>query len=380
MRSRLIALLVSLAISSAALAQIPRVTPLVDVAFEPEEQFETFDAALVQDSSWSYLGTPGGLYRLPHALTSGVTPIPISVFRERAILNSYVRNGALYVLKNGRETRGSAATDHAFFRSSDGGQTFQPLDQKLESCFGGYCSFLTPTEAVFRGNTILLNAGGNLLVTPDEGSSWSVLVGELAPQACYHPTFTVIGNRVLIGGECPLDTAYIRAGTLQPDGLRWERQPEPVITPFLENRNVQFIRRVGESSVVFAGIEGALLRSTDFGASFEFVLRQEQGVDEKYAYIGHFLAPSRHRDAMIIGGFDKAAQTPYLAFSWDEGRTWHDWSHLVMFSDHNFSALVFLTEDASGRVLAGVQSWESSLIRIVEIDFARVTRRRAVRP
>jgi len=60
---------------------------------------------------------------------------------------------------------------------------------------------------------------------------------------------------------------------------------------FLENRNVQFIRR-GESNVVYAGIEGALMRSDDAGASYDFVLHYE-GDAAKYPYITHILFPSQ---------------------------------------------------------------------------------------
>ena len=378
MAVRLFSSLFPLLLALATFAQIPRATPLVDVPFEPEHAFETFDGAFVHDDAASYLGTPGGLYRLPRTIVRGSTA-ELLAFPRRAIHNLYVRDGALYVLKNGLESRGTAASDHTFLRSRDRGATFQPLDAALEACAGGYCAFMTPTQAQFRGDAIFLNAGSNFLATRDDGATWVPLVGALEPLACYHPTFTVIGERVLIGGECPLDTAYVRSGTLRAGALQWEREPADVIAPELENRNVQFIARVGDSSVVFAGIEGALLRSSDLGASFDYVIHQVQGVSPKYAYIGLFLAPSQRPDVLLVAGFDKAVGAPYLAYSRDDGRTWEDRSDAVTFADANFSAVVFLTEDAQGRILAGVQSWEGKRIRIVEIDFVAAPKRRAVR-
>jgi hypothetical protein len=136
---------------------------------------------------------------------------------------------------------------------------------------------------------------------------------------------------------------------LRPDLLDWLVEPQPVVAPPLENRNVQFIRDLG-NGVVYAGIEGALLKSTNGGASFGFVIHHELEDPFVYPYIGHMLIPSRDAQLMIIGGFDKKDNDGYLAYSSDGGSTWRDVSHLA-----GDAYVVMLTEDVSGRVIAGLQ-------------------------
>lgn len=364
------------AIAQAPLSSISRSEVLTDVIFNPKSEIHEISSAMVHDENSSFIATNGGLYRLPASITRGDVAELVAFDGDR-IVNLYMHEGALYVLKYGEEVRGSAV-NHTFLRSVDGGETFTPLDAGLEACLGSFCGFMNSSEAAFHDGRIFINAGGNLIVSDDDGESWTALVGELTPAACYDPSFELIDNRVLIGGECPLDTAYIRAGELEDGELQWKREPEAVVTPELENRNIQFIRRIGDSSIVFSGIEGALLRSSDFGASFDFVLHFVDGESEKYPYIGHMLVSSHNPELMLIGGFDKRKLAPYLAYSIDGGMTWTDRSRLLEFDDLDFRELVFLHEE-SGRILAGVQNFEARVIRIVELSEG-AARRRPARP
>lgn len=364
--------------AEAQLSSISRVEIMTDIVFDPKSEIHEISSAMVADSEWSYVATNGGLFRLPASIRKGDVAELVAFGGDR-IVNLYVHDGALYVLKYGEEVRGTSAVDHTFLRSSDGGENFTPLDSALEACLGSFCGFMNASEADFQEGRIFLNAGGNFLVSDDDGGSWTALIGELTPAACYDPSFEVIGDRVLIGGECPLDTAYIRAGELEENGLQWKREPEAVLTPELENRNIQFITRIGDSSIVYAGIEGALLRSADLGASFEFVLHFIDGVSDKYPYIGQMIVSSRNPDLMLIGGFDKKDLAPYLAFSGDGGLTWTDRSKLLEFGDLGFRELLFLHEDADGRIFAGVQNFEARVVRIVELSEG-TARRRPARP
>ncbi|HUF17897.1 MAG TPA: hypothetical protein VMS12_07630 [Thermoanaerobaculia bacterium] len=362
----------------AAAVPISRVSVITDVIFDPDNEIPEIISALVQDDESSYLATPGGLYRLPRELVAGA-PAELIAFEGRRVTGLYLHDGSLYVLKQGEEVQGTAATDHTFLRSDDGGETFVPMDAGLEACYGGYCGFMNSSQAAFEGERIYLNAGGNFIVSPDAGESWTALVGEMTPAACYDPSFELIGNRVLLGGECPLDQAWIRAGELEDGALRWTSEPESVITPDLENRNIQFLRHVKNTSIVYAGIEGALLRSVDLGASFDFVLHYVDPETEKYPYIGHMLISSANPDHIIIGGFDKRQVLAWVAYSTDGGATWIDRSDLLQFPGFTFRELVFLHEDAAGRIFAGLQDFDSRVIRIVELHDGGL-RRRPARP
>lgn len=89
----------------------------------------------------------------------------------------------------------------------------------------------------------------------------------------------------------PARQRLLRTGTLTADGLRGQEEPVDARTPFLENRNVQFIRRHGTSDVVHAGIESALLRSTNAGAAYDFLVHYGHDAP-KYPYSA---CPSRAR-------------------------------------------------------------------------------------
>ena len=97
------------------------------------------------------------------------------------------------------------------------------MDQDLEECYSNICHFLTPTQAAFREERIFVQRGSglNLLVSEDRGASWRALSGSLDARPATRRLRTV-GRQVVMGGECPLDRAYLRRGTLRADLLGWE--------------------------------------------------------------------------------------------------------------------------------------------------------------
>jgi hypothetical protein len=366
--------LLILLLSAPAVAQPVEFRPLVEIEYQTAHPVLGIEAAIAFDESWIWVGTPGGLYRLPQQLLPGAAPQLIA-FEGKPILDLAVGDGALWVGKETEEVTGRAS-DHSFLRSTDGGTTFAPVDAALENCFGGFCRFMPVSQIKLHEGRIYATAGGNVVVTSDGGASWTALVGFLEPQACYDPTIELAGDRLLIGGECPLDVAYIRHGTLSGEGTGFVPGGEPrdALTPVLENRNVQFIRRIGDSSIVYAGIEGALLRSTDLGSSFDFVVHYELDSTEKYPYITHLAESDR---GFFIAGFDKMDLLPYLATSAD-GIFWTDLSGAVQAADFNITA--FVAVDPSGRLLAGLLDVERQLLRIGEIVQSPPRQRPARRP
>jgi len=328
-------------------------------------------SSLAFDDTYAYVSTPNGLYRTARTLNAN-DPVQLIAFPDKRIINLYVHNNSLYVLKFGEQTNTGPATEHSFLKSTNHGNTFTALDNGLSYCLSGYCAFLTPTVARFVDPLIFLNAGSgrNLLVTKDQGARWSALSGSIDAYVCSEPAFELIDNRVLIGGECPLDFAYIWGGTLQPDLLSWVPGGElkAVSLPPIEFRNVQFVERRGDSSLVFAGIEGGLLKSTDKGTSFRFVLQYPISGSQKYPYVQQILYPQSHPDLFVATGFDKGiTQAGYLAYSIDHGESWTDFSTLAMTPELKSNQVAFLQEDSSGRILVGLVNTDAKILTIAEI-------------
>jgi hypothetical protein len=262
--------------------------------------------------------------------------------------------------------------EHALCKLGADRSGFAVHDAGLKVCLYGVCMLLSPSDIKQAGNRLYTNAGGgqNVLVSSDGGDTWNVLTGRFDQDICTNPAFEVVGDRLLVGGECPLDMAFLRAYRLGGDGTTLaSAQPLPLNLPNLENRNVQFIRATGGQRV-FAGVEGGLLRSVDGGNVFQFVIERPVGGGDTYPYIRHLLALSGKPDTIVAGGFDKASQKPYLAWSADGGSRWTDISALLpgyaRDLDNGAPAMVTaIAEDPQGRVLVTVNEHEHAQGRLV---------------
>ncbi len=265
-----------------------------------------------------------------------------------------------------------ARPEHALCALSADRTTFVPRDAGLKVCVGGTCTTLSMDELKQVNNRLYTNAGGgqNVLASNDGGARWRVLTGFFDQDICTHPAFEIVGDRLLVGGECPLDSAFLRAYQLAGDGMSLaSRDALPVTLPELENRNVQFIRAMGAQRV-FAGVEGGLLRSEDGGRSFRFVIRHPLSGGKNYPYVRHLIALAGKPDTLVADGFDKATQKPYLAWSKDGGTTWTDLSALLPgyarnLDDQSAAAVTAIAEDPQGRVFVTVNEKESAQGRLV---------------
>jgi len=188
-----------------------------------------------------------------------------------------------------------------------------------------------------------------------------VIRGMKESQMCYATKFHVIGDRVLVGGECPLDMAFVEAYRLTADGSALASEDKlPLALPEMENRNVQFIESVPGTSMVYVGVEGGLLRSADDGRSFRFVIHEPLSDGKGYPYIGAFLPLADKPGTLVVGGFDKMHGRPYLAWSQDNGYSWIDISKLVPGYDkkgddeYSVGSVSDIKQDAQGRIIVVV--------------------------
>ncbi|MFC5550836.1 WD40/YVTN/BNR-like repeat-containing protein [Massilia aerilata] len=296
-------------------------------------------------SRWS--DVPLGACALPKQEAGGMARTPML----RAL------GSTLWLFQPAQERRQGQLGEHSLC-ALDGSGTFAGRDQPLESCIGEWCAPLAMDELKLAGNRLYTNAGGgpNLFVSDNAAANWRVVLGQFDSMICTHQAFELVGDRLLVGGECPLDSAYLRAYRLGADGRLASNAELPITLPTLENRNVQFIEQVANTQRVFAGVEGGLLRSEDGGQSFKFVIQQPLEGGKTYPYIRAFLALSGKPDTMVVGGFDKANALPYLAWSADGGSTWTDISpllpgHARAAGDTAMAEVTSLSQDPQGRVI-----------------------------
>jgi hypothetical protein len=253
----------------------------------------------------------------------------------------------------------SAPVERALCVLDSAGTAFTPQDQGLRTCFGEYCYTLWMDDLKAIGNRLYSNAGAgeNLLVSDDQAASWRVMLGQFDSMVCTHQSFHIVGSRLLVGSECPLDIAYLRAYQLNADGSQLaSRAPLAIQVPELENRNIQFIESVPGTQRVFVGVEGGLLRSDDGGQSFKFVIKHPLEGGKNYPYIGSILFPANQPNTVLVAGFDKANGKPFLAWSADSGDKWTDLSVLLpgyqQSAGHDATVQVTaLVQDPQGRLL-----------------------------
>jgi hypothetical protein len=360
-------------------AQIPALKTkpkpgLVKAAYYiPLEAHETYynTSAMAFDASYAYLATPAGLYRAPAPL-GPASQFKLVGFHGLPIIKVYVHQNVLYVLKYGQETKGGPATEHSFLKSLDHGSTYIPIDNGLQECLGNYCYYLTPTEALFKDDLIYLNAGGgpNLMFSNNGGASWTSLLGTMQQMTCSYQPFEMVGARMLVGGMC-LDTAYLRGGTLRPDLMGWTQLPADVSTPPLGLRLVRIIRNKPGTTDVYAGIGGGLLKSTDSGQTFRYVLQYSSGIP--VPYIGSVLFSANNPNVIVIGGRDNGRSGPYLAYSRDNGETWYDISPRALIyagppgEETYYDEIDFVAQDPQGRIYAGLRHLDTNTIIVLQV-------------
>ncbi|HEX8614566.1 MAG TPA: hypothetical protein VF800_25075 [Telluria sp.] len=270
-----------------------------------------------------------------------------------------------------------SADEHTLCELDQAKMSFVPKDKDFRICYQTYCERMHVGDVKAVGKRWFANggAGHNLQVSSDQGLSWRPVMGTMDSMSCTHQAFEMVGGRLLTGGECPLDMAYVRAYAMNADvSALASTVAEPISVPELENRNVQFITTVGKS--VFIGVEGGLLRSDDNGKSYKFVLKQPLSGSANYPYITQLLSPAGKPNVIVAAGFDKARGLPYLAWSGDNGEKWTDLSTLLPgYKRTNADAtgqVTSIAQDAQGRILATVNEEFQKKGRLVEVKLGRL--------
>jgi hypothetical protein len=325
--------------------------------------------SFAHDDLYEYLATPVGLFR-SRRFADPSEPAEVIAFDGRRV-NDVVSSGRFVYVLLGNGIY-STSPEPTVLRSGDHGRVFSPIDTNLGECLGTKCEYLVGHHIEIAGGRLVMELGGNVMVTPDEGLHWYQLFGSATkgvPDLQICPVvFTVGGSTLYLGGECPLDVGWIAGGTLGIDGLSWLTPPSRIAPHLdLENRNVQFIR-AGDD--MFAGLEGALIRG------ITFTLFYDRGAS-RYPYIRQFVEWSKNPLVRLAGGFDKVNVSGFLAFSGGPivgSLTWQDVSTLLPAGTTN---VAMLAETGEGLLLIAAQNGMRYTIGVIDLS-PPSSRRRAV--
>jgi hypothetical protein len=341
-----------------------------EISFSRAFSHPDASADLVFDDAFAYLAAPGGLYRTPLPLSSQ-SSFALIGFQDTNIFRLYVHSGSLFVLKESVANAGTNATDHSILRSDDHGSTFVPLDGALQECGSGFCEYLAATEAIFVGRSMIINAGANnLLISADNGAAWTPLIGGFHRGICPAEPFELVGRRLLVGSAC-LETGTIQSGVLTTDLSGWTQLPGSAGLPDMSDRGVLTIKSKPYSANVYAGVWGGLLKSTDSGRNFRFVI--------SYPIVGAFdpnietiFFPSHASNVIVAAGRD--SDRLFLAYSKDGGETWLDISAAdqLFIGAQNSSgstSVDFIKEDQHGNIFAGVFYNPTKTFTLLQLNF-----------
>ncbi|MBQ5946809.1 hypothetical protein [Massilia sp. ST3] len=371
-------------------AQIPdvsRIDLLASDARGMESVVLKDGAAFVSLSNSATQGTAVIKAALPLSSASNWTPValggcalgPVGDFIVRAP-KLRMAGDTLWLIQPWTEGPDPAVQEHSACTMAAQAASFAPRDAGLRACNEYFCSTLDMSDIKLSGTRLYSNAGAglNLFGSSDGGATWRVLRGQFDAMMCTHTSFQVVGERVLVGGECPLDFAFLEAYQLSADGLSLASQDKLALTvPALQNRNIQFIEQVGGAQRVFVGVEGGLLRSEDGGKSFKFVIHHPVEGGRIYPYVKSILALKGRPDTLVVSGFDKKNAKPYLAVSRDGGTSWQELSSMLPGysqppgGDTKAAIPTSLAEDAQGRVLITLNEREDGQGRLLQLTLGR---------
>ena len=320
--------------------------------------------------------------KLPLSANSSWTPVGLGACGMGPIGDFILRSpklklvgGDIWLMQPWADTP-EASDGHSTCTLAPDTASFAPRDQDLRTCNPYFCETLSMQDLKLANNRLYSNAGAgnNLLTSKDKGNTWQVIRGSKDSQMCYPTKFHVMGDRVLVGGECPLDFAFVEAYRLTKDGGALASEDKlPLTLPEMENRNVQFIEPVPDTQMVFVGVEGGLLRSTDNGNSFKFVIHEPLSGGKGYPYISAFLPLKGKPGTIVVGGFDKMHGRPYLAWSQDSGASWKDISKMVPGYDskqddeYSTPSVSALAQDPDGRIIVVTNVRADSQGRLMQL-------------
>lgn len=236
------------------------------------------------------------------------------------------------------------------FRSSDDGQTWAPVNTN----FGGETAEPVFDFEAHPTDKNVLYAGGFAVVAKslDQGHTWEPIVGSWGGFATgvsvveVNPYRT---NEIWVGGQGPIENGFLLRSRNESD---WDSWSDLVDNPTVV-KEITFTDT--NPNEVLVGFEGALLKTTNSGNSWETLIDSKE--DNKF-YFG-IVRPPGNPNRVYTGGWLKTSdpQPLILLVSNNAGKTWEEFRfpdeayggilemHLISGQDHD---QLFLGLDKGG--------------------------------
>lgn len=265
--------------------------------------------------------------------------------------------------------------EHSLCQLERGYEWFQPRDDGLRACRTSACPRLSMTDLQTYDGLLVSNAGAgpNLLTLHQPSQRWHALLGSMERHACPHAAFRVTGRRVWLGAACQAAPPYLRAYAIAQGGAALV-PAAPLVLPPLDQRRVRFISQAVGTSM-FAAVDGALLKSTDGGTTFRYVILHAGG-SHQFPTIATLLTLRNRPQVLVAAGADSGTGKPYLALSADAGERWTDLSSILPGHADAQPAVAAdvtsLAEDRAGRVLLTLNLQPGAQGRLVMLTLGGV--------
>ncbi|WP_147303551.1 exo-alpha-sialidase [Rhodohalobacter sp. SW132] len=265
------------------------------------------------DGNLLYAATNDGLYRKNIQSTSSFEPVGLQDNNIEAFL--IYSDQILFASVANRDTE----HEYEIHKSDNRGASWQ----ELESNFGGnedgeiLSEFLRHPS---HKDTIYATSNYTIAKSGDMGNSWDLIWGEWG--AIAGPTSAIAinpqrENELWAGGQGPIEDGYLVRLVDEEETDRWtDLVPNPTTV-----KEIVFDKQ--SSQTIFAGYEGALMKTNDNGASWQTSIDKHHNFRFFFGIAFSNLNP----DILFAGGWLKAVDDPQslkLFYSMDKGETWEE--------------------------------------------------------
>jgi hypothetical protein len=290
--------------------------------------------------------------------------------RERPLFFS--RHGKfLYAFGSHAEDR-SGTSYSKFGISDDMGETWHDLTEKFtvhhySNLISWYrLPMLVSWMEPYKGRLYCdLGGGDNIAYSEDNGFSWTLIQGEW-DRSIYRFSHLLLNDYLYMGGEAPLDDAWIWRYKFSPDGLQIISEERLTTKEQMGNRNVMELIYNSETSTIFAGAEGAILRSRD-GERFTYSLSfSSSGVPGFYPYFKKF-GLSGKSSKLIFSIGSRRGKTCSLFYS-DENGAEGSWRQIEYATTATVDWPQFLHELPNGDILVGTLEEKPSTLNVELVE------------
>lgn len=202
------------------------------------------------------------------------------------------------------------ATTHSIYRTFDGGQNWSPADSGLGYYYSGQ-RYFNRLDRFFQYQNRILGGGMGIYYTSNLGDIWQRYWGEGDGMGLEINSFVhnKLGNELWIVGETGYFQEFLANST--DSGMTWEQIDLTKLIPH-DNAVYSIAFDPSDADVVYVGMQGAIIKTTDGGDSWIVPLV----TNPKGEFFRAILSDPRNPAHLWAAG------GPDLIETWDAGTTW----------------------------------------------------------